>query len=105
LLQNLEPAGSEAPQEAQVKTRRAPHPRQKFDSDGLTCWQLGHVMLATSQRACWRRSEPGSASLVRRGQAIKSAHRLKSSVTERDLVAMRPAACHKTAAAPATSGP
>src|SRR5262245_11866985 len=44
LLQNLEPAGSGLAQEAQVKTNRAPHARQKFDSDGLACWQLGHVM-------------------------------------------------------------
>src|SRR5262245_57108404 len=44
LLQNLEPAGSGLPQEAHVKTKRAPHARQKFESDGLACWQLGHVM-------------------------------------------------------------
>src|SRR5262245_18519412 len=35
LLQNLDPAGSETPQDAQVKTKRAPHARQKFDSEGV----------------------------------------------------------------------
>src|SRR5262245_33454603 len=70
LLQNLEPAGSETPQEAQVKTKRAPHARQKFDSGGLACWQLGHVMPGDLRARTL--PEQGSASLVRRDQAIKS---------------------------------
>src|SRR5215813_8120872 len=69
LLQNLEPAGSGLPQEAQVKTKRAPHARQKFDSEGLACWQLGHIMPGDLPANA---PKQGSASLVRRGQAIKS---------------------------------
>jgi hypothetical protein len=44
LLQNLDPAGRAVPHAAQTTARRAPHPRQKFDSGGFACWQLGHVI-------------------------------------------------------------
>jgi hypothetical protein len=44
LLQNLDPAGSAVPHEAHVTARRAPHPRQKLESGGFACWQLGHVI-------------------------------------------------------------
>ena len=46
LLQNLDPAGRGVPYAAQANAKRAPHPRQKLDSGGFACWQLGHVMLS-----------------------------------------------------------
>jgi hypothetical protein len=44
LLQNLEPPGKSAPQEAQVRVRRPPQLRQKVESGGFSCWQEGQRM-------------------------------------------------------------
>jgi hypothetical protein len=44
LLQNRAPAGSSAPQAAQLMPRRAPQPRQKFDRGGLSCWHREQII-------------------------------------------------------------
>ena len=44
LLQNLDPDGRSAPHEPQVRVKRPPHSRQKFDCGGLSCWHRGHFM-------------------------------------------------------------
>src|SRR6266446_6595618 len=51
LLQNLEPAGSSAPQEAQAGARRPPHSRQKAEPGGFSCWHRGHFTTSLPQTA------------------------------------------------------